>query len=173
MPVGYARTEQGAVAAAAQYVTAFDGVRGVIEEERAAVLDVIAADDARERLAEAMRPGSDMVVETYGLTPEVVRDPGFVARTVPAGYELVDYSDDQAVVRVWGTAMFFAEGREALSGSWSTDRLTLRWERGDWRLVSRDSAQGPAPPDTPTPALPGAGERINAFEKFVYVPPPT
>jgi hypothetical protein len=153
-------------------VAALDGERGLIETERLAVLDVIAAEDAREPLAASMASGFDILVQSLGLTPDVVQDPGFVARSVLAGYEAEAYDEEQATVRIWGTSIFFAEGRQAISGVWSTETATLRWERDDWRLVAFDSEEGPTPPDTPAPVAPGIGERINSFDRFVHVPPP-
>jgi hypothetical protein len=75
-------------------------------------------------------------------------------------------------VRVWGTSVFFAEGRQVVSGGWSTETVMLRWERDDWRLVAFDGHEGPTPPDTPTPGVANIGEQINAFERFAYVAPP-
>ncbi len=170
VPVGYARTEAGAVAAAAQYVAAFDGERGLIEEERLAVLDVIAADDTREQLATQMSAGTALIAEQLGVDEDVARDPGFVSRSVVAGYELTAHDADQAMVAVWATSIFFAEGRQAISGIWTTETVTLRWERDDWRLVTFESEEGPTPPDTPTPAVPQIGRDINAFERFAHVP---
>jgi hypothetical protein len=144
----------------------------LIEEEREGVLDAIAADEAREELAATVSEGTTLIVEGLGLTPEVVRDPAFVVRPVPAGYRLIAYDGNEATVEIWGTAVFFAEGRHALSDQWSTVTADLRWERDDWRLLSTQSDEGPTPPDTPTPPDPGIGERINAFDSFVHVPPP-
>lgn len=172
VPVGYARTEAGAVAAAAQYVAAFDGERGLVEADRRAVLDVIAADDARDDLAGRMRPGMELVAEQFGIDEGVARGPGFVARSVVVGHELAGYDGEEATVRVWATSIFFAEGRQAVTGGWSTETVRLRWERDDWRLVGFTSEEGPTPPDTPTPATAGIGERINAFDRFVHVPAP-
>jgi hypothetical protein len=170
--VGFPRTMEGAVAAAAEYIGALDAGRGLVPAERAAVLDTIAADGQHEQLEARMAAGLDILVENFGLTPDVVGDPDFVARTIPAGYQISAYDGAEATVRLWSTSVFFAAGRHASSGDWSTETVTLRWDRDDWRLVALESEPGPAPPDTPTPPVPGAGERINAFQRFVHVTPP-
>lgn len=172
VPVGYPRSHDGAVAAAAQYGTALDGRATLVEEERDAVLAVIAAEGAHEQIGSAMQPGIEIAVETFGLTREVVDSPGFVGRSVPAGYQVESYDEDDATVLVWSTSVVFAEGRLANSNQWTTQRLTLRWESEDWKLIAFTTTEGPTPPDTPTPPRPAVGESINAFERFSYVPLP-
>lgn len=172
VPVGYARSEQGAVAAAAQYTALLDGKRALVAEDLDAAFDQIAAAAARDQLARSVGQGAELMIEGLGLTGEDVARDDVVIRPIPAGYRVTAYSDDEATVEVWGTAVVFAEGRQALSDVWSTVTLLLRWERGDWRLVSTQSQEGPTPPSTPTPADPTIGERINAFDPFVTVPTP-
>jgi hypothetical protein len=170
VPVGYTRSREGAIAAAAQYAAAFDGRPGLVEEDREAVLAVIAAADAREQIAASIEPGSRIVVDNLGLTSDVIDAPGFVGRTVPAGHQVESYDDAEATVRIWSTSLFFAEGRLATANEWATQTLRLRWGADDWKLVGFSTAPGPTPPTTPTPQRPGLGEAINAFDRFSHVP---
>ena len=173
VPVGYPRTEAGAVAAATQYVVGIDAKRLFDEQARAEALEVIAAEGARDTLAAQMEPGIEFALQGLGLDGETVaNDPTVVVRSLPAGYSVESYSDDEAVVDVWATVIFFAEGRQALTGLWSTERVTVQWERDDWRLAGFSSSEGPTPPTTPTGGTEGVAEAINAFDEYVSVPPP-
>ncbi len=172
VPIGYERSGAGAVAAATAYTAALGSPGAFLDDQRGAMLDVIAANSSRERLGAEIAQSFDVPVEALGLTPEVIRDRDFVARPVPAGYRLISYSDDEAVVEVWGTAVFFVPGRQATSGEWTTVTVELRWQRGDWRLAATRSREGPAPPETPTPPTPDIGERLNDFNRYAHVPIP-
>jgi hypothetical protein len=171
-PVGFALTPAGAVAAAASYVTVLSGERMLVADERVSALTAIAAGDAAGELIQAVTPGMEIVVEGLGLTPEVVDDPGFVARSVPAGYRLDAYTDDEATVHVWHTSMIYAEGRHAVAGAWGTEVVRLRWEREDWRLVAFSSEEGPTPPSSAASAVPDVGLAINSFAWFSHGPYP-
>ena len=173
VPVGYAHTEMGAVAAATQYVAGIDAKRLFSEDARADALDVMAAPESRDELAEQMEPGFTLALEGLGQSgEEVAADPTVVARSVPTGYAVQSYSDEEAVVDVWATTIFFAEGRQALTDVWTTQRVTVGWVDGDWRLLAFSGSDGPAPPQTPTSSTSGSAERINAFDEYVHIPAP-
>ncbi|MFD5906983.1 hypothetical protein ACFWHG_36555 [Streptomyces microflavus] len=78
----------------------------------------------------------------------------FVARTMPAGTTLQDYSADDAVVRVWANGILDLAGpgpeaaAEEMTQSWFTMTLTLRWHGDRWRLIDSDQTSGPEPDDT-------------------------
>lgn len=173
VPVGYPRTEDGAVAAATQYVAGIDAKRLFDDDARAEAVEVLAAEDARADVTAQIEPGIELALQGLGLDGETVaNDPSVVVRSLPAGYSVESYSDDEAVIDVWTTVIFFAEGRQALSGLWSTERVNLRWERDDWRLTGFSSREGPTPPSTPTGGASGIAQRINAFDEYVSVPAP-
>lgn len=171
VPVGYQRTEQGAVAAAANYAVVLDSPAILDEERLASVLEQVAAADARPDLASRFGRVTALLEERLNLDESAITDAGFVMRSVPAGYRLLDYSDDAATVAVWGTSVFVAAGRQAVAPAWGTTELTLRWEDGDWRVAALDTSEGPAPP------LPGnaenaalVGSQINRFQPFWHQP---
>ena len=171
VPVGYARTEAGAVAAAVAYTQVLDGIGGLGAASREAALELIASDDARGQLSTELAASAGVIAESLGLTAEAVDDEEFVARPIPAGYRIDSFTQDAASVSVWGTAVFIAPGRQASSDGWSTVTVELVWENADWRVSSRETADGPTPPDTPTPPK-GIGTAINAFQEFAHAPLP-
>ena len=167
VPVGYQRSEQGAVAAAANYAVVLDSPAILDEERLATVLEQVAAADARPDLASRFGRVAALLEERLNLDESAISDTGFVMRSVPAGYRVLDYSDDAATVAIWGTSIFVAAGRQAVAPAWGTTELTLRWEGDDWRVAALDTSEGPAPP------LPGnaenaglVGSQINRFQPF-------
>lgn len=168
VPVGYERTEAGAVAAAANYVVALGGVLLLDPSGRVDAFGAVALPEARNDL-EKLASGIDLVVEQLDL--EAIRsEPGFVFRTLPAGYRLEAYDHDIAVVEVWANGVFVAAGRQPrIPSAWRTTTVRLRWQDGDWRITGLEGEDGPVP--TQSGDEPGAdlvGRLINRFEEFWY-----
>ncbi|MBW3578888.1 MAG: hypothetical protein KY462_14335 [Actinobacteria bacterium] len=171
VPVGYERSREGAVAAAANYAVVLDSPAVLDSERLASVLQRVAEEDARADLTERFTRIAALLEERLSLDATTRSDAGFVMRSVPAGYRILDYSDDEATVAIWGTSVFVAAGRQAVAPAWGTTELSLRWEDGDWRVLSIDTEEGPTPP------LPGnaenaalVGAQINRFEPFWHRP---
>lgn len=166
-----ARSLEGAVAAAAALVTAFDGPGMLDPARRERLLTRHSASDARERLGEVLRSAADTVTTRLGLDAEQLRDSGFVWRVVPAGWQIHDFDRDRAVVAVWATGVVIARGLPLTQPGWRTTEVEVVWERGDWRLVGFRSEPGPEPPLVG--ATSGASSQallIDAFRPFRHVP---
>lgn len=166
----YPRTPNGAVTAATAYVTVLDGPSLVDPQTRAGMLALVAASDARPELEDRFDHLSQLLATRLDLRPDVVTDPGFVWRTVPAGWQLRHYSGSEAVVAIWGTGVLVLEGRQLDQPEWQTTEVTLRWERDNWRLVGFRTQDGPTPPSAGSEAVAVVGRRINEFRGFRYLP---
>lgn len=169
VPVGYARTEAGAVAAASQFTAALGSELLLDPDRRAAAFDLIALPEGRaglERLADT----ADLFANRLNLTPDLLDAPGLVYETYPVGWQVNSYSDEEAVVQVWNTGLFIAPGREAFTSPWNTATYTLRWEDGDWRVAGLRTEDGPTPPVGEAPQTGVLGEEINEFRGYLYVP---
>lgn len=121
---GYARNEKGAAAAAMNHLVAlYDDA--VAQADRGRVLDVVAAEGARDwlnaHITEAMGPDAD---EEWP-----------VARGGAVGYDVAAYDDDEAIVEVWVAAS--AAGGDVWGLRETPGRvgeLELVWQDDDWRV---------------------------------------
>lgn len=133
VPLGYARTEAGAVAAA----TTFTEIMATAADDpdaHVAAMEAIAAPEWRERAAELARNTIDFLGESY---------PDATLSFAPVRYDVVVYSPDAATVKVWGvTVIFPPEGRP--EQAWVTGTLRLVWLE-DWRMNGGGSSGGPTP----------------------------
>ena len=169
VPVGYAHSEEGAVAAASQYATTLGSAAMLDARSRATVFDRIGIAEARDDLAR-LADTADLFAEQLGISDELVDEPGFVYSTYPAGWRVRAYSDQEAVVDVWSTGLFMASGREAFMSPWNTATFTLRWSDGDWRVAALETTDGPTPPVGQVTQNTAAGAQINDFNAYWYVP---
>lgn len=154
VPVGYAHTEAGAAAAALNLLAALYGP-GLDPEQQDRVLGVLAADGAKEWITDHLAE-----IDARPL-PEDFE--GRVWRWAPVGYDVTSYSDDTAVVEVWGsTARTSQTGRSFANNAGLLTRMELVWESGDWR-VSQVGA----------PELPreGLDEDLDAMDGVWHAPP--
>lgn len=169
VPVGYARTRDGAVTAATQYLLVLDSPVLVDESRLDTVLEVLASTEGRRGLRTSLGDGGRLPAERLNLT---ANDPSMVWRSVPAGWRIDRYDHGAASVAVWATAVLFTGAGTPTAMSWSTAEVQLRWEAGDWKLHGLLTSDGPAPPEPG--AAPGAGAtaaaQIRGFTPFRYAP---
>jgi hypothetical protein len=158
-----ARTRSGAVAAASDAVALLGDPRALRPAGRAQILNVVAADGARPRLAERLAVPA-AVEEATGLTADLAAGRPVVARVVPVASRLVAYRGGAATVEVWVVAVLGTGRLGVVTGSWSTETLRLVWERGGWRVGGYTSRSGPVPavtqPPTPFTDAAAATERM-------------
>lgn len=164
VPVGYARTREGAVAAAVNYDRTWNGAYG---DRLAEVLDVIAASDAREDLRAGMEARSARTVEGMGLD---VAHPDFAARIGYCGYVVDAFSRDAATVRLWAAGHMVDPRVGGLDAGWGTTTIDLVWEDSDWRLTAFQTAEGPTAEQANTGDPRRVGRAMNEFEEFRHVP---
>lgn len=163
------RSRHGAVEAATEYALAVDGPALLDPARQHELLADIAAEDARDDLAGALGAAGALIAERLHLTADRFHEPGFVWRPAPAGWQVRAYSRDEAVVAIWATGVVMVDGLRLPQPGWRTTETTVRWERGDWRLVSFHTEPGPAPPSPGEPPDPSAGLQIDAFESYRYL----
>ena len=171
VPVGFARTEDGAVAAATTYLSTLHGL---------ALGDASAREKAVRRMAAPAAPGIvDETLAGMAFLDSVVEEartalPSARAflREVPVAYDLSRFDPSKARVEVWSLGVVLIEGRTQATEVWSTNTVELAWEQGDWRLWTWARVPGPVPAaslDPPTdPAEVLAA--INGWEGYRYVP---
>lgn len=135
VPVGYSRSEEGAVQAALAYLRALSPEPGETEERYAGKLRAIAS---------SQWEGLDSTIASW--------DDG-EAEVAPLRFRVTEFSDERAEVALWVAG--FINPRDGAPGAvWGRALLTMVWENGDWKLSAEDADPGPwpnplAPPSSP------------------------
>ena len=133
VPLGYARTEAGAVAAATTFTEVMTTAAGD-PDAHVEAMEAIAAPEWRERAAELARNTIDFLGESY---------PNATLSFAPVRYDVVDYSPAAATIKVWGVTVISRPDRRP-EQAWVTGTLRLVW-LDDWRMNGGGSSGGPTP----------------------------
>jgi hypothetical protein len=163
-----ARTEAGAVAAAARSITAFAGTVLLEPSRLRAVVARIASSQSRAQLVEAFERASAQTRAKLGA--DTVPRPVIVLRAAPVGYRIKHYSSAEATIEVWYVGIVGSGATVQPQQSWRTQTVNLVWEHGGWKVNSFASSAGPTPALATTEAeAPGAlFEAITRFHEFGY-----
>ena len=150
VPVGYPHTSNGAEAAAANYVSAFNSAEMVYSWYRVELLNAIADPSDAASLRGQLDAAYAKIDSVYSLSSAGKAPAGdtFVNRTTPVGVSLVSDNGGTAVVSAWVVMLQGLSGnatQEPVSEAWATFDLTLAWSHGDWKWVGYTESDGPAP----------------------------
>ena len=163
-PAGFARTPEGAVAAAAAFVTTGQALLDV---------DPLSAEAAVREMAStagADRQVRDALEDLTGLRNALRSGSGsIVFRQGVLATRLVAMTADAATVEVWSVGVLTRRGIAPPQAGWRTSRLELVWERGDWHVDRETIEPGPAPvlDDSAVPAT--ADQLLDALDGFLPV----
>ncbi|MFH8405458.1 hypothetical protein ACH4FX_11885 [Streptomyces sp. NPDC018019] len=168
---GFAKTEQGAQSAAANYAVAL-GSDGMFKaDSRHAIVDQVYTPQAAARLkgsqdkaysAEFLRK---LGLDAAGNAPKGMT---FISRTIPVGTKVEQFGDDKAKVAVWYTGLIGMAGpgsTDPVRTDWQTWTFDLSWSGGDWKITNDSQKSGPAPVAGDIPAA-GAGEISKAVKDY-------
>jgi hypothetical protein len=176
VPVGYQHSQQGAVAAAANYARVLSSELILDRSRRRAAIEALAAPEALARQQRAWDQAVASLSKGLGVADGGAGDGTVLLRAVPVGWRLKEYTGDRATVAIWVTSVLGTLGgppdgvpvREA----WGTTTVELRWVDGDWKQVDAVNTDGPRPiADSATPTA--ASELIpeaQQFKEFTYAP---
>jgi hypothetical protein len=146
VPVGYAHTQAGAVAAATNFLMVVDGPLVTQPDKYRAAIDTLAAPEKRDRLqgvAEANLTASQTLLTS------VAQGHAVVSRTYPLSYRVMRYADDAAQVSIWAEGIEAVDGLLPMREVWATSTVIVQWSAGDWKLSSiggsSAGSSGPAP----------------------------
>jgi hypothetical protein len=151
IPAGFARDEQGAQSAAANYAVTLVSADILMPTRRAEIVQqVFVVDKQAELSAKFDQAYSKDFLSSIGLDENGNATAGntYVSRTVPIGTKVTSYSDSAATVEVWCTGVFGMAGETSTnpaSSDWFTMTLQLRWANSDWKVESFSQTDGPAP----------------------------
>lgn len=135
-----ARTEAGAVAAAAAFVCTGQQLVDMTDEEvdtflrervTSADTDRVVADHQRDlaALREALDAGSGPVVYRQGVL----------------AHRVEYFDDEEATVAIWHVGVLARLDVAPPQAGWMISTVDLRWERGGWKVAGEVAVPGPAP----------------------------
>lgn len=160
---GFARDEQGAQSAAANYAVALVSAEILKPARRAEIVRRLFVADQQAALEEKFNQAySKEFLSSIGLDQNgnAARGHTYVSRTTPIGSKVTRYSDTAATVGVWCTGVYGTAGEDStnpVTSDWFTLTLQLRWADNDWKVESFAQKDGPAP-------VPGDNQASSADE---------
>jgi hypothetical protein len=174
--VGYARTREGAVAAAANYSSVLSSSLILDTRRRRLAIDTLAAPEARARLQRTFEQAVASVRAGLGVTDAPGDGTRVLLRATPVGWRVEQYGGGTARVAIWVTSVAGslggANGPVPVREGWGTTTVELRWVGGDWKQLASRTTEGPTPiadvaPPTAAAELIGTA---NDFKEFTYAP---
>ncbi|MFF4699712.1 hypothetical protein [Streptomyces chattanoogensis] len=168
---GFAKTEQGAQSAAANYVVALGSADMFNRTQRHKIITTVMAPPAVDTFQQTLDKAysadfyKNVGLHVDGSTPAGMT---FVSRTIPIGTKVKDFSGSQATVEVWCTGLLGMAGNgstKPVTTSWFTITMKLAWTKSDWKALTHSQKNGPAPVSGDVPAS-GAKEIAGAVEGY-------
>ncbi|MFL5878837.1 MAG: hypothetical protein ACJ782_01830 [Actinomycetota bacterium] len=176
--VGYAHSQQGAVAAAANYAKVLSSALILDTAQRRAAIDTLAAPEARARQQKTFDQAVASLRAGLGVTGPAADRAQVLLRATPVGWRVEQYGKGSARVAIWVTSVGGSLGGQAgtvpVREGWGTTTVSLRWVDGDWKQVASTTTDGPVPIADVAPPT-AAGELVtkaNEFKEFTYAPGP-
>ncbi|MEU0845592.1 hypothetical protein ABZ370_39900 [Streptomyces sp. NPDC005962] len=168
---GFAKSQQGAQSAAANYAVALGSADMLNREQRHEIVPQVftttAAGPLQTKLDKAYSANAlDKIgLDANGKAPDGMT---YISRTAPLGTKVSKYASTAATVEVWCTGVFGTAGegsRNPVTNDWFTMTLKLRWTDNDWKAESFSQKSGPAPVNSDNTAS-TADEIAKAVEQY-------
>jgi len=139
-PAGFSRTRDGAVAAAASYVTTGQALLD---------MDPLAAEEAIRQMAAtatADEQVADMLAKLRAARDELAEGTGpIVYRQAAIAWRVDSFSPDRASAAIWNVGVLTRDGVAPPQAGWAISAFDLVWERDDWKVERETITPGPAP----------------------------
>ncbi|MBA3653984.1 MAG: hypothetical protein H0W70_07290 [Actinobacteria bacterium] len=156
VPGGFARSRDGAVAAAAAFLTTGQSLLDIDPlSAEAAVRQMASTTTADVQIADTLKKLAAARVALSAGTGTIRFSQAVLAS------RLDDYTQQRARVAIWNVGVLSRVGVAPPQASWATSTFDLVWERGDWRIRSETIAPGPAPM-LDASAAPATSEELEA-----------
>ena len=175
--VGYAHSQQGAVAAAANFTRVLSSDLILDTSRRRAAIAALAAPSAKARLQRTFDQAVVPLRKGLGVSDTANDGAQVLLRATPVGWRVEDYSDEKAKVAIWVTSVGGSVGGTVaapIREGWGTTTVELRWVGDDWKLAESTTTDGPVPiADVAPPTAAGElADKANEFKEFTYAPGP-
>ncbi|MDJ1645069.1 hypothetical protein [Streptomyces pakalii] len=176
IPSGFARDEQGAQSAAANYAVALGSAEMFNSDTRRDIVQSIADSSTATNLQSGFDADySQGFLEQIGLDTDGSAPAGstFVNRTLPAGTKVKSYSSSTAEIEVWCSGLFGLTGENStkpVTSGWFTVTMQLKWNGSDWKILETSQRSGPSPVtgDNPVSGSDEIADAVNQFGGFTY-----
>ena len=177
VPVGYAATKDGAIAAATAYQQYLFGNLLLHPDELRKAVTAVAAPDSVETMIAKFQVASSVLEERFQMVTAASKGLPVEVLTFPLTTQVMSYDAVTAKVRIYTCTMLAEQGVLPPSTIWGTVVVTVRRTRDDWELV--DSAVDAAAPAV-IPSVQGTQgtaptvpPQLNTFQQYIYAPPPS
>jgi hypothetical protein len=175
--VGYAHSQQGAVAAAANFTRVLSSDLILDTPKRRAAIAALATPAAKARLQKTFDQAVVPLRQGLGVRDTADDATRVLLRATPVGWRVEDYRDDRAKVAIWVTSVGGSIGGTVaapIREGWGTTTVELRWVGDDWKLAESTTTDGPVPiaDVAPPTAAPELVDKANEFKEFTYAPGP-
>ncbi|MDQ0942424.1 hypothetical protein [Streptomyces sp. V1I1] len=171
IPSGFAKDEQGAQSAAANYAVALVSAEILKPDRRREIVrQLFVTAKVGELEARLDQAYNKEFLGKIGLDAKGDAPAGltYVSRTAPVGTKVTEYTNTSATVEVWCTGVFGTAGVSStnpVSNDWFTMTLKLQWADGGWKVESFSQKDGPAPVNADRTAS-TADEIAKAVEQY-------
>ncbi|MGW7024093.1 hypothetical protein ACWGGS_32800 [Streptomyces decoyicus] len=173
---GFAKTEQGAQSAAANYAVALVSANILKSNERHSIVkQAFVPAKVEEMQGKLDAAYSTAFLKKLGLDANGNAAQGmtYISRTVPIGTKLVKLTGDTASLEVWCTGLFGTAGAKSttpVTSDWFTMQLQLKWASGDWKVEGFSQQDGPAPVngDNKTSGADQIAKAVEQYGGFTY-----
>ncbi|AQU67872.1 hypothetical protein [Streptomyces niveus] len=176
IPSGFAKDEQGAESAAANYAAALGSDGMFNQDRRREIVQAIAHADSVAKLQSGFDADySPAFLANIGLESDGTAPTGstFVNRTLPAGTKVTKFATGTADVDVWCMGLFGLTGDSStkpVTNGWFTVNVKLKWNGSDWKVVETSQKTGPTPVsgDNPVSGSDEIADAVTEFGGFTY-----
>ena len=176
VPVGYAPTRDGAVAAATAYQQYLFGNLLLRPDDLRKAVTAVATPDKTDALIAKFQVASNVLEQRFQMVTAASKGIPTEVLTFPLTTQVMSYDAANARVRIYTCTVLAEQGVVAPTTIWGTVLVTVRRTRDDWQLVDSAVDAG-APSVIPTAqgvpsTTPSVPPQLNAFQQYIYLPPP-
>ena len=145
VPVGYPRSQLGAISAATNYTQALSGQLLLQPDQYRSAVGTASAPEAKEKLLQDAEKSLVAAQNNLQLITLASRGVKVSVASYPLAYHVNNYSSTIAEISLWTVSIVAEDGQLAPSQAWNTTTVDLEWTNGDWKETSVGSSDGPVP----------------------------
>jgi hypothetical protein len=145
VPLGYARSEKGAVSAAGNFSKVLLGPLLAKPDAYKKANEIMASPSRRAEAAENAQRDIDTFEKEYGLTSKAAQGVRVGVNASPMRYKVERFTQQKATILLWIVVVVDPGPDQSLEEIWTAGRYELEWMNGDWRLSDAEAIEAPEP----------------------------